>query len=59
VSATITVDPSGRVQGVTVAGAPKGYPGLARCIESNVKGWQFPRSSAQTITNVPFMFVGK
>jgi hypothetical protein len=58
-SATITVDPSGRVQGVTVSGAPKGYPGLARCIEGNVKGWQFPRSSAQTITNVPVMFVGK
>jgi hypothetical protein len=59
VGATITVDASGHVQGVTVSGAPKGYPGLARCIEGNVKGWQFPRAGGQTITNVPFMFVGQ
>jgi hypothetical protein len=59
VSATITVDAAGHVRAVTVAGAPKGYPGLSRCVEGSVKSWQFPRSGGQTITNVPFMFVGQ
>jgi hypothetical protein len=59
VSATITVDAAGHVQAVTVAGTPKGYPGLSRCIEGSVRGWQFPRSAGPTITNVPFMFVGQ
>ena len=59
VTATITVDGAGHVQAVTVTGAPKGYPGLSRCIEGAVKGWQFPRAGAQTVTNVPFMFVGQ
>ncbi len=59
VTAIITIDPGGRVQAVSVAGAPRGYPGLARCIEGSVKGWQFPRAGAQTVTNVPFMFVGQ
>jgi len=59
VSATITIDASGRVQAVSVAGAPRGYPNLARCIETSVKSWQFPRAATQTVTNVPFMFVGQ
>jgi hypothetical protein len=58
-TATITVDAAGRVQGVAVTGAPRGYPSLSRCIEGAVKSWQFPRSGAQTITNVPFMFMGR
>ena len=59
VTATITVEASGKVQSVTVSGAPRGYPGLARCIEGSVKGWSFPRSAGETVTNVPFMFVGQ
>ncbi len=59
VTAQITVEPSGRVQSVSVSGAPRGYPGLARCIETSVKGWTFPRGAGETITNVPFMFVGQ
>lgn len=59
VSATITVDAAGHVQAVSVTGAPRGYPGLSRCIEGAVRSWQFPRSGGQTITNVPFMFVGR
>lgn len=58
-TATITVDAGGRVEGVAVTGAPRGYPSLSRCVESAVKTWQFPRSGAQTITNVPFMFMGQ
>lgn len=59
VTAQITVEASGRVQSVSVSGAPRGYPGLARCIETSVKGWTFPRGAGETITNVPFMFVGQ
>lgn len=59
VTAQITVEPSGRVQSVRVSGAPRGYPGLAGCIESSVRGWTFPRAAGETITNVPFMFVGQ
>jgi hypothetical protein len=59
VTATITVDAAGRVQSVTASGAPRGYPGLAHCIEEAVKGWAFPRSLGETVTNVPFMFVGQ
>lgn len=59
VTAQITVEPSGRVQSVQVSGAPRGYPGLAGCIESSVRGWAFPRAAGETVTNVPFMFVGQ
>jgi len=59
VTATITVDGAGRVQSVTATGAPRGYPGLAHCIEEAVKGWTFPHSMGETVTQVPFMFVGQ
>jgi hypothetical protein len=59
VTATITVDAAGHVQSVSATGAPRGYPGLAHCIEEAVKGWQFPRSGAETVTSVPFMFLGQ
>jgi hypothetical protein len=59
VTASITVESTGRVQAVSVSGAPRGYPGLARCIEGIVRGWRFPRASARTITSVPFMFLGR
>jgi hypothetical protein len=58
VIATITVT-SGRVQSVKATGAPHGYPGLARCIETAVRDWSFPRSQGETVTQVPFMFVGQ
>jgi predicted Zn finger-like uncharacterized protein len=58
VVASITVDPSGRVQAVSVSGAPRGYPGLSRCIESSVRGWQFPRAASQTVTSATFNFIG-
>ena len=58
VTASITVEPTGRVHAVSVSGAPMGYPGLTRCIEGIVLGWRFPRARARTITSVPFVFVG-
>jgi predicted Zn finger-like uncharacterized protein len=59
VSATITIAPSGNVENVTTSGDPKGYPSLARCIESKVRTWRFPRSSGTTTANVPFVFAAQ
>lgn len=59
VIAQITVHSSGRVDSVIASGAPRGYPGLAACIEKAIKRWSFPRSFGETVTNVPFMFVGQ
>ena len=59
VTALIAVEASGKVQSVTVSGAPRGYPGLAKCIEGAVKGWNFPRAGESTTTSVPFVFVGQ
>jgi hypothetical protein len=59
VSATITINPNGNVDNVTTSGDPKGYPGLARCIESRVRSWHFPRSGGTTTANVPFVFAAQ
>jgi predicted Zn finger-like uncharacterized protein len=59
VSVSLTVDGSGRVTGASTGGDPRGYPGLARCIESRVRGWRFPRSSGTTSVAVPFVFAGQ
>lgn len=59
VSVTITVAPSGSVQGVSTSGDPRGYRGLASCIARRVQGWQFPASSGQTTVNVPFVFAAQ
>jgi hypothetical protein len=59
VTVTITVGPSGSVQNATTSGDPRGYSGLANCIASSVRAWQFPASGGQTIANVPFVFAGQ
>lgn len=59
VSVTITVAASGNVQNVSTSGDPRGYRGLANCIASRVRGWQFPASSGQTTVNVPFVFAAQ
>jgi predicted Zn finger-like uncharacterized protein len=59
VTASISVEPGGRVRAVSVSRAPRGFPGLARCIEDIVQGWRFPRASTPTITSVPFVFLGR
>jgi predicted Zn finger-like uncharacterized protein len=59
VGVTITIAPSGAVDNVTTTGDPKGYPNLAHCIESKVRGWRFPRSSASTTAQVPFVFAAQ
>jgi hypothetical protein len=59
VVAAVTIASSGTVQQVTTSGDPRGYRGLARCIESRVRGWTFPRSGGTTTVNVPFVFAAQ
>lgn len=59
VGVTINIAASGSVDSVTTTGDPKGYPNLAHCIESKVRGWRFPRSSAPTTAQVPFVFAAQ
>ncbi|MCA9597140.1 MAG: DUF4339 domain-containing protein, partial [Myxococcales bacterium] len=59
VSVTIHVAPSGSVSSVSSSGDPKGYRGLASCITSRVRAWQFPAAGAPTTVNVPFVFAAQ
>jgi hypothetical protein len=59
VTATITVGPNGRVQNVTTSGDPKGYRGLATCIQTRVRNWEFPPAGGTTEFNVPFVFAAQ
>jgi len=59
VGVTINIAASGAVDNVTTTGDPKGYPNLAHCIESKVRGWKFPRSNAPTTAQVPFVFAAQ
>ncbi len=59
VGVTITIGASGSVEDVTTTGDPRGYPALAHCIESKVRGWRFPRSSGTTTAQVPFVFAAQ
>jgi TonB family protein len=59
VTATITVGANGRVQNVTTSGDPKGYRGLASCIQQRVRSWEFPPSGGTTEFNVPFVFAAQ
>jgi hypothetical protein len=53
---TVGIASSGRVSSVVSSGDPRGYRGLARCIEGRVRGWQFPASGSPTTTRIPFVF---
>lgn len=59
VTVAIGVAASGSVTSATSSGDPKGYPGLASCITSRVRGWKFPRSGGNTTVNVPFVFAAQ
>jgi TonB family protein len=59
VTVSITVQPSGSVSNASVGGDPRGYRGLAQCISSRVRGWQFPPSGDTTTVNVPFVFAAQ
>jgi hypothetical protein len=59
VTANISVGPNGRVQNVSTSGDPKGYRGLANCIQSRVRNWEFPPAGGSTEFNVPFVFAAQ
>jgi hypothetical protein len=59
VTVSITVGGTGSVQNASTSGDPRGYSGLANCIASSVRSWQFPASGGTTIANVPFVFAGQ
>lgn len=59
ITATITVEPSGRVRSVATSGAPEAYPELPYCIEDEVRTWVFPSAPGETVVNVPFVFVSE
>jgi len=56
---SIDVSPSGSVRSANSSGDPRGYRGLASCITSRVRSWQFPASSGATTVNVPFVFAAQ
>ena len=59
VSVKIDVSANGNVSAASSSGDPKGYRGLASCIESRVRNWTFPPSSGSTTVNVPFVFAAQ
>ena len=59
VAVKIDIAPGGNVSGVSSSGDPRGYRGLATCIESRVRNWSFPPSSGATTVNVPFVFAAQ
>jgi hypothetical protein len=59
VTVSITIGGTGTVQAASTNGDPRGYSGLANCIASSVRSWQFPASGGTTIANVPFVFAGQ
>jgi predicted Zn finger-like uncharacterized protein len=54
ITVAITVGGSGAVQNASASG---NEPAVAKCIESAVKGWQFPPTGGTTTVNIPFHFV--
>ncbi len=59
VSVKIDISASGNVSSASSSGDPKGYRGLASCIEGRVRNWTFPPSSGATTVNVPFVFAAQ
>ncbi len=54
VTATLTIAPSGAVQGVTTAGDD---PMVAKCIENKLQSWSFPPPGEEKKVQIPFVFV--
>lgn len=59
VTTTIQILPNGSVASVKHTGDPRGYPGLASCIATRLKGWTFPKSNGTTTANIPFVFAAQ
>jgi outer membrane biosynthesis protein TonB len=54
---TVIVARDGSVQNVSASGGDT-YPGLASCVQGNVKSWKFPPSEGGTVA-VPFVFAAQ
>jgi len=54
VVANITIGPSGNVQSVNASGDD---PVAAKCVENQIRGWQFPAPGETKQVQVPFTFV--
>ncbi len=59
VAVKIDIAAGGNVSAVSSNGDPRGYRGLASCIEGRVRNWSFPPSSGATTVNVPFVFAAQ
>jgi predicted Zn finger-like uncharacterized protein len=57
VGVSITIAPDGHVSGASASGGD-GYPGLASCVQGQVRNWRFPPSDGATV-NVPFVFAAQ
>jgi hypothetical protein len=54
VTVSLTVASDGSTQDVSASGDE---PSVARCIESEVRGWRFPAMGCSQKTAIPFHFV--
>lgn len=54
VVAHLVISPNGNVQSVKGDGND---PEMARCVESQIRGWQFPPPGTSTPVDIPFTFV--
>lgn len=54
VTVAITVGGNGHVDNATATGDD---PVITKCIENQVRNWQFPATGSSTTVNVPFVFV--
>jgi hypothetical protein len=57
VLASLNVARDGSVSSASASGG-EGYPGLATCVQGQVKGWRFPASEGSEV-KVPFMFAAQ
>jgi predicted Zn finger-like uncharacterized protein len=58
VAVTMTVGKDGNVQSANASGGD-GYPGLASCVQGQVRGWKFPASDGPTTLTIPFVFAAQ
>lgn len=58
VTVAIAIGADGSVQSANASGGG-GYPDLASCVASRVRGWRFPPSSGTSNASVPFVFAAQ
>ncbi len=58
VSVALSIAGDGRVADATATGGD-GFPGLAGCVQGQVRTWTFPRNDGQSAIKIPFVFAGQ